>query len=120
MTEDEQTEWLATKMMGWKEIPWFKPQPMAGRCWVEKKETCESAIEIKGKVWHIGGYNGWNPLSNWNEWRKVEEEIVKNETLWFEYTKELAHLTGNMDFAEDIMKADIPERALALFCVYYE
>src|SRR3990167_9622386 len=64
LTDEQIVERLATEVMGWKlrnepeHKKWYKHMVESGR----KKDL-------------------WNPLTDWNDWRMVEEKIIEDEKL---------------------------------------
>jgi len=52
----------------------------------------------------------WNPLTDWNHWRQVEEKVMEDEELVYKFIRDFA--------TTDIyMKADLPTRCKALVAV---
>lgn len=55
---------------------------------------------------------GWNPLTDWNHWRMVEEKVMEDERLWQQF------MDSFRPFALlEYMKADLPTRVDALLSV---
>ena len=58
----------------------------------------------------------WNPLSDWNHWRQVEEKVMEDEELWEKYWNMLWADNGFNNVLAG-MKADLPTRCKALISV---
>jgi hypothetical protein len=84
------------------------------------------AIEVVGRTDFPqdkpGIYDRWNPLTDWNHWRQVEEKVMENQTLWLEFRRQYNLWSKQDDFRADnydhhwkvYMKADLPTRCRAL------
>lgn len=89
MSEEEKVSWIATEVMGWTQWPW---------------------LHDHDEEWKV-----WNPLTDWNHWRQVEEKVmVMKSPLWGKY---LITLEGNNGF-DFHMRADLPTRCQSLFLAY--
>lgn len=95
LTDEQKIAYLAEKVMGWKYHKDF-------------------AVEIPP----MRGIRPWNPLTDWNHWRQVEEKIMypKEDREWrllerFFETFDTKHGKG---IPHLVMKADLPTRVDAL------
>jgi len=110
-TEAEQVEWIAVMIMKWrKDGSMWRGEGTAFKVW--------KTTEIdRGEFIHP-----WHPLTNWNDWRQVEEKITEDDDL---FTKVLHHFVPN--FPEDkkdeagawqYIYAILPERCTALYLAF--
>ncbi len=105
LTAQEQLEYLATEIMEWEIIahgPGYE--------------------DLHPIVKNATGYvtQHWNPLTDWNHWRQVEEKVMEDEDLWEEFAQ---HLFGNESCRIQLwlhMKADLPTRVSALISAHQE
>lgn len=104
MTDTERIQRLATEVMGWHE----GKARHCGVCrwwWDEAEENYMGA-----KYARCDDYDEvWNPLTDWNHWRQVEEKVMEDETLFFEFSVVLAD-----SFGTPLIRADLPTRVDAL------
>ncbi len=102
----EQIEYLATKVMGWKMHPRIGVfgQP---RVYTDRK---------------VFQPEDWNPLTDWNHWRQVEEKVMEDEKLYRYYCFEVSKSTGGAGaFAVDrAIAADLDTRCDALIAAHQE
>lgn len=54
----------------------------------------------------------WNPLTDWNHWRQVEEKVMKDDGFAYKFKKYF--WDDAFDPFADYMKADLRTRCLAL------
>ena len=114
MTEAEKVGWLAVNVMGWENVRGYwkvGDKYVGGRVEHEEENRCE----------HCAGMvrEQWNPLTDWNHWRQVEEKMMKteNQSLFVEYCKQIS----DIDTYESVFRfvaADLPTRARALFLAF--
>lgn len=111
MSDEQKIAFLATEVMGWKKaaIAYSKSNT---EWWFDGNHVTEYVATTFGSRESLR----WKPLSDWNHWRQCEERVMQNADLWSEYTRQI--FPGPMDFAEDILKADIAERATGLYVAY--
>lgn len=57
--------------------------------------------------------DGWNPLTDWNHWRQVEEKVMENDRLLYKYIQ--FFWNKQEQWGQKFVKADLPTRAKALF-----
>ncbi len=121
MTEQQKIERLATEVMGWgkkhvKDNPelsfqWWSDGEPTFKYWkdvtvgevddmVHNSMVPEQADDIHALM--------WNPLTDWNHWRQVEEKVMEDERLkaWF--------FADFCDEIETYLQADLPTRVDAL------
>lgn len=55
--------------------------------------------------------------NDWNMWRRVEEKVMEEGRLWDKFAQEVWE-QGNCKFGGDMMKADLPTRARALYLAF--
>ena len=94
MGATERVEWLARGVMEWqKEVDDEDGYPW----WVDKNGRMTDCMT-------------WNPLTDWNHWRQVEQEVMEDEDLWNAY----------WDFMDEVMNRspDLVERARCLWLAY--
>ena len=99
-TESEQVEWIAVEIMKWAicgTSKWYEPN-------TDYVRTAEAT---------------WNPLTNWNDWRQVEEKIMEDVELWEEMMEQNHQLPNKRSF--DVYSywfATLPRRCSALYLAY--
>lgn len=121
MTPTEQIEYLATKVMGWHE-------GKARRCGVCRWWWDESEENYMGARYaRCDDYDEvWNPLTDWNHWRQVEEKVMEDEKLWRRFILKLVTATDTQFISnpeiviKEITKADLPTRVSALIAAHKE
>ena len=106
MSDTEKVEWLATEVMGWKRMPYQE---------VPQEWVCD------GKTMAI--CRDWNPLTDWNHWRQVEEKVMEDEDLFDEYRGQLFDLARAesphlLTGAESMIRSDLPTRGRALYSAF--
>lgn len=95
MTDEEKVSFLATKVMGWE--------------------------VIKGAYYYYVDPNGeetqtvdeWNPLTDHNHWREVEEKIMEDRKLLSAFLGKIE--TWSKDEMHSYLNADLPTRCKAAF-----
>ncbi len=109
MTEQESIEYLA-RFMGWREI----------KNWKEDGDIYQwEAYEDGG--WGIIEDRHWNPLTDWNHWRQVEEKVMEDQELKNEYiSKLIEEVECSTAGACDYMKAELATRISALISAHKE
>lgn len=96
-SDQQKVEWLATNVMSWKVLE--QPEGWTDHALVEQADG------------HVTQH--WNPLTDWNHWRQVEEKVFNDEKL----VAALNTVIGN--YASDRwMRSDLPTRARALYLAY--
>lgn len=64
------------------------------------KKRC-SRYQFKGKNPHAG----WNPLEDWNAWRMVEEKLLKDDNLAFEFRMKMGGIgAGFINYMESDLR----------------
>lgn len=94
LTNEQKIAYLA-ELMGWEE---------------KHKGEWRSKTSHEFQEWT----SVWNPLTNWNHWRQVEEKVMEDEKLFETY---LAKLSPWL-FASEVTAADRPTRAVALISAH--
>lgn len=89
LTPHAQIEYLATKVMGWQAY---------------SDDIVENMKVIRPLA--------WNPLTDWNHFRQVEEKVMEDEQLFNVYRIELEKSFGG------IIAADLPTRISALIAAH--
>jgi hypothetical protein len=107
LSDEEIIERIATEVMGRekKERPWNEQKDIAsfkGPWWLPPKRTDGTYYSVKI----------WNPLTDWNHWRQVEEKVMEDEYLFGEYLDNICNEEDDNEIA--VMKADLPTRCKAL------
>lgn len=107
-TPEAKIAYLAEKIMGWSHWDHTSYDP----CWYEAIGGGDGKYHLK---------SAWNPLTDWNHWRQVEEKVMGNEDLEFRYTEELISRTparaATLSFTSAWM-ADLPTRVDALISAH--
>lgn len=101
MTAQEQIEYVATKMMGWKRHTYSSGL----------SEWCDRT----GARFFFTSALGWNPLEDWNHWRQVEERIMEDGKGLL-IKKFMATFDGKFDY----LGADLEHRVSALIAAHQE
>lgn len=96
MTDQQKIEWLAVKVMGWRRI-----QTDRGFDWCDERH-----IKADGKY--------WNPLTDWNHWRQVEEKVMEDDRLMKRYGTSLRREMENVGMTYYFMP-NLRTRTKALF-----
>lgn len=113
MTDGEKISWIAVEVMGWEK--WETDRIGHGKAW------CWMKSGRKTRAWdHADAYWSWNPLSDWNHWRQVSEEIgfkPENNILAVEFRRVLVSMVGD-DVIGGMLNADLPTRARALYLAF--
>lgn len=96
LTDEQKIAYLAEKIMGWKIIR-YETEPR--QMWI----ASGFAISV----------SEWNPLTDWNHWRQVEEKAMGkgNGPLWLDFVKSFRSISSYMD-------ADLPTRVDALILAH--
>ena len=95
LTDEQIIEALATKVMGWR---------------IEDlKFACSK--DGGGRIFSKTYY--WNPLTNWNHWRQVEEKVMEDEQLWRRFVSSFCYEQAEPS-VEEYMVTDRPTRCRAL------
>jgi len=105
---EEQINYLATKVMGWREMNGSWPNGKTKfRCF---DPLCKQFI-LLGR--------DWNPLTDWNHWRQVEEKVMEDEHLFKMYIFDIDIGKGSTGIvACNVIKADLPTRVSALISAH--
>lgn len=131
-TQAEKIERLATEVMGWhyeeghpldvrhKIIFWRDSVGLVNR--VNGKHLVKERMSDKDDRCCI-----WNPLTDWNHWRQVEEKVMRNPDLWATFimrlwknkpaslpNTELTSYEDDMLGVATCMNTDLPTRVDAL------
>lgn len=115
---DEQIRYLlATEVMGWKLMDYDTGD------YGTKDEWLGDASSNDGWSWEGRGGDSeawdWNPLTDWNHWRQVEEKVMEDETLWHYSLKKLGAITGDIDHHIGIyMEAHLSVRCRAVLAAW--
>lgn len=109
MTPQAQIEYLATKVMGW-----HKCSTMGAF------EQWEDDLNYDHGV--TKGHGRWNPLTDWNHWRQVEEKVKGERTLWRSFCR---HLFGDFEHSAYgaaflLADSDLPTRVSSLIAAHQE
>lgn len=118
MSDTEKVEWLATEVMGWEwhEIGKINGSQATGAwCILEKPEEAFENDSSDDYAYD------WNPLTNWNHWRQVEEKVMEiGQHLKAVYIAEMhqAHSCTIAEMSEAMLKADLSTRARCLYLAY--
>lgn len=124
-TVEQRTEWLATVVMGWRKHIHRFPEFHIKHPSEEKLLWWDGSQEY-GHEW-AATVGDWNPLSSWDDWRRVEEKVMEDEKLWVEFLVQIWSVPATLDVMQyadevvamgDLMKADLPTRAKALYLAY--
>lgn len=114
LSDEKIIECLATEVMGWKKHSYTWKYIEDG-----KVQSCKSC----GSQEHTGhNYkwlldreeierSGWNPLTDWNHWRQVEEKVIETEWAWSQLVDYFRRWGGGWI---GYMKADLPTRCRSL------
>ena len=134
LTDAEIVEKVAVEVMGWEKVivDYHELKPKKGFVlgkdgqsymtpsnakWEDVIDSCEWNdhsvgdywIDLKTKALVDESSGLWNPLTNWNHWRQVEERIMESEELSMRYTVKLGNLLpGHLQW-----KAELRTRCLA-------
>jgi len=66
------------------------------------------------RIWFIDENEfWWNPLTDWNHWRQVEEKVMEDEKLLERYVHKVC-LFCHAHGLSTVMRPDLPERVDAL------
>lgn len=111
MTDTQKVEWLA-EFMGWT-----KHQDGNEWMWDRRRSPQESSLggenRAKGKRRFVISFD---PLTDWNHWRQVEEKVMEDDKLHCKFIESVVDVyRGPRGQVEDYMKADLPNRAKALY-----
>ena len=121
LTEDQQIEYIATKIMGWKKEEFEKLEHFCceecGKC----TESCEPHSEWRwrAKEGHPA-YNGntvgpwWDPVRKWDDWRMVEEKIMEDEKLWETFELLISAMPSPEESKMKYMQAELSTRCNAV------
>ena len=97
MDNSEIIERLAIEVMGWRKDNDYGDEPED--YWTD------------GFISHGRVEDGWNPLTDWNHWRQIEQKLtdgsMENIELW-------AKSLGDKYSLYEYMEADLPTRCSAL------
>lgn len=110
MPDTEKVEWLATEVMGWHKATIQKTE--RSFYWFEEKMMSPVAMPY------------WNPLTDWNHWRQVEEKVMQNPDRFKAFVKQLEIVCepsmqqSSWTIARLYVRADLPTRARALYLAY--
>lgn len=109
-SEEEKIEWLATKVMGWHE---------------EQDEYCNGCRDWRNQkgermahkvVCSNDNWDRFDPLDDWNQWRQVEERVMENPPLFYEFMNDDRwNNEQGIPLANWYIQSDLPIRAQALF-----
>ncbi len=99
LSEQEQIEFLATRVMRWTRTI---------HCNLGEWITENDDDFVKD----------WNPLTDWNHWRKVEERVMEDNELKWEMIKRIHH--DDRQWLYFYMLADLPTRCQALIAAHQE
>ena len=120
ISAQEQIEYLATQIMGWYE----EHSHVVRDVWNWEKAggiVCCSRDQRAGMA-HYLSERPWNPLTDWNHWRQVEEKVMEDEVLLEIFVskvhKQCCGLDQRMFLA--YIKADLPTRVSALIAAHKE
>jgi hypothetical protein len=111
MTEEQKIEWIAVKVMGW-EMAWHS---FDGKCYYK------IGNDVKG----VAGQD-WNPLTDHNDFRMVEEQVMENGKLTLAFTniltdylpKDTSLLIGFETMWLTYCSLGLPECCEALYIAY--
>jgi len=103
LSDEELISKIATEVMGWKRGP--HPDGITARAqwWYVDGIAIRPAYSIKRE-------GQWNPLTDWNHWRQVEEKVMADRELLFKFFNSTAF---NQSLGH-YLKADLRTRCLAL------
>lgn len=105
-TVEQRTEWLATVIMRWFRV---KARGRGAGVFIWATQDRD-----QNHHWDFAEEIDWNPLSSWDDWRRVEERVMEDEELWEKFADRFPG-----DFPIDTyMRADLPTRAKALYLAY--
>ncbi len=98
LSAQEKIEYLATKVMGWEVADYLSKD---GKVLVRRDLTSRHA-------------SIFDPLTDWNHWRQVEEKVMEDEKL----AKELFYEQTISWTTTSYVKADLPTRVDALIAAH--
>jgi hypothetical protein len=105
MSDAEKVEWLARGVMEWqKEVDDEDGYPW----WVDKNGRMTDCMT-------------WNPLTDWNHWRQVEQEVMEDGKLHCKFIEAVVDVyrgRGPRGIVDENMKTDLSTRARALYLAY--
>ena len=98
MSDAEKVDWIATKIMGWRKN--------RGSSWRHGRWMKEGII--------------WNPIESWRSWRHVEEKVMSDEDLLWEFVHKIDGMErwGDPETVVLYMQTLLPTRARALYLAY--
>lgn len=112
--DQQKVEWLATNILK------FHRRNVGAygmEVWSEYSEG-----PVSGRADRVIGV--FNPLTDQNHWRQVEEKVMENDNLWMEFIKRITIEKERVVMLPweigmiDYMKADLPTRARALYLAF--
>lgn len=104
-TDQQIVERLAVEVMGWRK---HDPESLDCEGWWGKGE-----YELLEQIW--AEYT-WNPLTDWNHFRQVEEKVFADPSLTLNFLNEL-HNPSGMGTLNNYVMSDLRTRCLALISV---
>ncbi len=105
MTEEQKIAYLAEKVMGW-EKDWISPDFYF---WI-----------VPGTPKHVApiANKWWNPITDWNHFRQVEEKVMEDFALLSAFMHRLIDRQPEEDDYVALLKADLPTRVDALISAH--
>lgn len=143
MTHEQKIAWLATEWMGWEiEDTGVPAYPSSDhhcescccrketwkRWWRRMRQPRGKGDMVMGDVWSEFTNRGWNPFTDGNHCRQVEEKVLQDESLFRRYANRLSVIVpddtplmfGFETHLRCIMKADTNTKYKALFLAHHD
>lgn len=116
MTDEERITFLAEKVMGW----YKEHSHYTGGVWNWEKEGKPVCVATDNRP--MMGKQVWNPLTDWNHWRELEEKIMEDDAIadiFFEsvtgYSEGIKIFGHDLYWLNRYLCADLPARCKAAF-----
>jgi len=97
LTDQQLISEVATHVMGWK---------MEEGSWFDMKRP--------ENHWWVSDCRDWNPLTDWNHWREVEEKLMERTSVFWRFVDEILKI-GNRgpNYYPPEFNSDLRTRCLA-------
>lgn len=107
-TPEAKIAYLAEKVMGWKK-----------QYWMAEEDGQEDIADWAFDGAFMVQCSDWNPLTDWNHWRQVEERVIENQSLLWNYIDELAcGDVGKQSGLRELIEANLTRRVDCLIAAH--
>ncbi len=110
LTAQEQIEYLATKVMRWHKV---KARGRGAGVYIWATQDRD-----QDKHWDFAEEIYWNPLTDWNHWRQVEEKVMETAELKWRMIENIH--PDDRQWLYFYMQADLPTRVSALISAHQD